>query len=78
MLFNAKSIIMKIVLFLTIQISTSMPLKCKYSLTEKNISISSYSVQSSSSNSANSTSNKYRFSLHAVKCQNTSILNNSV
>ena len=53
-LFNAKSIFMKIVLFQTIQFRISMQFKCNYSLIVKNISISSYSVWSSSSNSANS------------------------
>ena len=43
-LFNAKSIFMKIVLFQTIQFSISTQFKCKYSLIVKNISISSYSV----------------------------------
>ena len=43
-LFNAKSIFMKIVLFQTIQFSTSTQFKCKYSLIVKNISISNYSV----------------------------------
>ena len=40
-----------------------------------NISISSYSVYSNNSNSAKY---KYRFCLHTVKCQNSSILNNLV
>ena len=53
-LFNTKSIFMKIVLFQTIQFSISTQFKCKYSLIVKNISISSYSVYLSSSNSANS------------------------
>ena len=48
------------------------------SLIVKNISISSYLVQSNSSNLANSVQYKYRFCLHTVKCQNSSILNNSV
>ena len=74
-LFNAKSIFMKIVLFQTIQFSTSAQFKCKYSLIVKSISISSYSVSSSSSNSAKYT---HRFCLHTVKCQNSSILNNSI
>ena len=52
--FNAKSIFMEIVLFQTIQFSISTQFKCMYSLIVKNISISSYSVLSSSSNSANS------------------------
>ena len=39
----------------------------------KNISISSYSVYSNSSNSAKSVKYKYRFYLHAVKYQNSSI-----
>ena len=43
-LFNAKSILMKIVLFQTIQFSISTQLKCKYNLIVKNISISNYSV----------------------------------
>ena len=46
-----------------------------YSLIVKNISISSYSVYSNCSNSANY---KYRFCLLTVKCQSSSILNNSV
>ena len=50
--------------------------KCEYTL--KKISISSYSVYSNSSKSANSVLYKYRFCLHTVKCQNSSILNNSV
>ena len=53
-LFNTKSIFMKIVLFQAIQFSISTQLKCKYSSIVKNISISSYSVLSNSSNSANS------------------------
>ena len=54
-LFNAKSIFMKLVLFQTIQFRISTQFKCKYSLiAKKNISISSYSVLSSCSNSANS------------------------
>ena len=44
----------KTVQFQTIQFSISTQLKCKYSLIVKNISISSYSVYSSSSKSANS------------------------
>ena len=46
-----------------------------HSLIVKRIPISSYSVYSYSSNSV---LNKYRFYLHRVKCQNSSILNNSV
>ena len=46
-----------------------------YSLILKNISISSYSVYSNSSNSAKY---KYIFCFHTIKCQNNSILNNSV
>ena len=42
--FYGKSILMKIVLFQTIQFRISMQFKCKYSLIVKNISISSYSV----------------------------------
>ena len=44
----------KTVPFQTIQLSTSMQFKCKYSLIVKNISISSHSAQSNSSNSNNS------------------------
>ena len=77
-LFNAKSIFMKIVLFQTIQFRVSMQFKCKYSLIVKNISVPIYSVQSSSSNSANSVWYKYIFCLHTVKCQNSSISNKSV
>ena len=50
----------------------------------QNIFVSSYSVQSNSSNSDNSVQYKYSsisnnsFCLHTVKCQNCSILNNSV
>ena len=44
MLFNAKSIFRKIVLFQTIQFSVSTQLNCKYSLIVKNISISSNSI----------------------------------
>ena len=62
----------------TIQNSISTQFKCKYSLTVKNISISSHSVESSSSNSANSVQYKCRFYLHKVQCQNSSMLNNSV
>ena len=69
---------MKIVLFQTIQFSISTQFKCKYRLIVKNVSISSFSVYSSSSNSANSVVYKYRFFLLTVKCQNSSILNNSV
>ena len=68
----------KTVQFQTIQFSISTQFKCKYSLIVKNISISSYSVKSSSSNSANSVQYKYRFCLHTVNCQNSSILNNLV
>ena len=50
-LFNTKSNFMKIVLFQTIQFSISTQFKCKYSLIVKNISGSSHSAQSSSSNS---------------------------
>ena len=53
-LFNTKSIFMKIVLFQTIQFSIRAQFKCKYSSIGKNISISSYSVLSISSNSVNS------------------------
>ena len=42
------------------------------------MSISSYLVYSNSPNSANSVKYKYRFCLHTVKCQNGSILNDSV
>ena len=49
----------------------------EYSLIVKNISISSYSVSSNSSNSTKSFKYKYRFCLQTVKCQNSSILNNS-
>ena len=45
--------ISKIVPFQTIQFNISTQFKCKYSLIVKNISISSYSVYSSSSNSKN-------------------------
>ena len=75
-LFTAKSIFMKIVPFRIIQFRISTPFKCKYSLTVKNISISSYSVLSSSSNSAYSVLYNYRFCLHTDKCQNSSMLNN--
>ena len=68
----------KTVQFQTIQFSISIQFKCKYSLIVKNISISSYSVLLSSSNSANSVYYKYKFCLHPVKCQNSSMLNNSV
>ena len=44
----------KTVQFQIIQFSTSTKFKCKYSLIAQNISISSYSVYSSGSNSANS------------------------
>ena len=77
-LFNAESIFMKILLLQTIQFSICMQFKCKYILIVKNISISSYSVKSNSSNSANSVEYEYRFYLQTVKCQNSSILNNSV
>ena len=54
-LFNVKSIFMKLVLFQTIQFRISTQFKCKYSLCEtKNISITSYWVEPSSSISANS------------------------
>ena len=43
-LFNTKSILMKIVLFQTIQFSLSTQFKFKYSLIVKNIYISSYSA----------------------------------
>ena len=46
--------ISKTVQFQIIQFSISTQFKCKYSLIVKNIFISSYSVYSSSSNSANS------------------------
>ena len=44
----------KTVQFQIIQFSINTQFKCKYSLIVKNVSISSYSVWSSSSNSANS------------------------
>ena len=53
----------KTVQFQTIQFSISTQFKCKYTLIVKNISISSNSVLSSSSNSANSI---YRFFLHKL------------
>ena len=62
----------------TILFSISIQFKCKYSLIVKNISISSYSVFSNSSNSAYSVYYKYIFCLHTVKIQNSSMLNNSV
>ena len=49
-----------------------------HSLIVKNISISSYSFCLNSSNLKNSVQYKYRFCLHTVKCQNSSILYNSV
>ena len=49
-----------------------------HSLIIKNISISIYSVYLNSYNSNNSLLYKYRFYLHTVTCQNSSILNNSV
>ena len=73
-LFNAKSILALNNQFYFKQFS----LACVLSLIVKNISISSYSFYSNSSNSAHSVLYKYRFSLHTVKCQNTLILNNSV
>ena len=68
----------KAVQFEIIQFSIRAQFKFKYSLIVKNISISSYSVYSSSSNSADSVSYKYGFCLHTGKCQNSSMLNNSV
>ena len=68
----------KTVQFQTIQFCISTQFECTYSLLVKNISISSYSVQSSSSNSANSVQDMYRFCLYTVKCQNSSMLNDSV
>ena len=68
-LFNGKSIFMKIVLFQTIQFGMSTQLNC-----QKHFYFN-YSVYS---NSSNSVLYKYRFCLHTVKCQNSSILNNSV
>ena len=65
----------KTVEFQIIQFSISTQFKCKYSLIVENNSISSYSVLSISSNS---TKYKYRFCLHIVKCQNSSMLYNSV
>ena len=56
------------VLFQTIQFSMSTQFV-------KNVSISSYSVYSNSSNSAKY---KFIFCLHTIKCQNSSIYNNSV
>ena len=53
----------KTVQFQTIQFSISTQFKRKYSLIVKNISISSYSVLSNSSNSNNSVKHKY-----AVSC----------
>ena len=70
-LFNTKSILKQ---FYFKQFS----LAWVHSLIVKNISISSYSVYSNSSNSANSVMYKYRVCFHTVKCQNSSILNNSV
>ena len=49
-----------------------------FSMTASNISISNCSVYSNSSNSANPVKYKYRCCLHTVKCQNSSMLNNSV
>ena len=67
----------KTVQFQIIQFSKSMQFECKYSLIVKNISISSYSVSSSSSNSVISVYYKYKFCLHWVTCQNSSMLKNS-
>ena len=64
---------MKIVLFQTIQISIILHFKCKYSLIVKNISTSSYSVLIQLIQFSISTDFVY-----TVKCQNSSILNNSV
>ena len=60
-------------MFLRIKLGTYVP-----SLILKNISISSYSVESNSFNSNNSVYYKYSFCLSTVKCQNSSILNSSV
>ena len=62
---------MQIVLFQTIQFSMSTQFV-------KDISISNDSVCLNNSNSANSVKYKYRFCLHTIKYQNSSILNNSV
>ena len=51
---NKRGFFLFTVLFQTIQFSISMQFKYKYRLIVKNISISNYSVKSSSSNSANS------------------------
>ena len=63
----------KTVQFQIIQFSISTQFKCKFSLIVKNISISSYSVLSSSSNSANSVYYKYIICLHTVEYQNSSV-----
>ena len=77
-LFNAKSIFMKIVLFQTIQFRINMQFKGKYSfIVKKHFYFKLFSLVKQS-NSANSVEYKNRFSLHTVKCQNKSILNNSV
>ncbi len=63
----------------TIQFSISTQFKCNYTVElSKNISISSNSVKSNSSNLANSVQRKYRFYLYEVKRQNKSIFDNSV
>ena len=60
------------VLFQTIQFSISIQFNC-----QKHFYFEQF-VYSNSSNSANSVLNKHRFCLHTVKCQNSSMLNNSV
>ena len=54
----------KTVPFQTIQFSLSTQFKCKYGLIVKNISISSNSVWSNSSNSNNSVRHKYAGSIN--------------
>ena len=70
-LFNAKSMFMQKVLFQTIQFSMSTQFNC-----QKHFYFKLFGLFSS--NTANSVWYKYRFSLLSVKCQNNSILSNSV
>ena len=75
-LLNAKSIFIQIVLFQTIQFSMSTQFNCQKHFYFKLFSF--ISVYSNSSNSAKSVYYKHGFCLHTVKCQNSSISNNSV
>ena len=73
-LFSAKSIFMKIILFQIIHFRISTKFKCKYSLIVKKILF--LAIQFTLAVLIQLI--QFRFSLHTVKCQNSSILNKSV